>query len=248
MAKTALFGNDFSMQLPPAIFIADSSGLDFLNSIATPVDTQVDWISNGDGLLRWLAQANIVPVDVLDELKARAMPGELDKVADQARALREWFRGFVRQHMGQPLTPKAVRELEPLNRLLERDEAFSQIVRIAMTMAISWDCNGCGAGARRIRCCYRSAKRWRNFVCDEDFSDVKACEGQSCTLMFADHTRGRARRWCSMAICGNRAKQAAHRTGSRANVESRRLVAFSSEVETGPREENATKQESKARF
>jgi len=40
---------------------------------------------------------------------------------------------------------------------------------------------------------------------------VKACEGPVCTLLFADHTRGRARRWCSMALCGNRAKQAAHR-------------------------------------
>jgi len=49
------------------------------------------------------------------------------------------------------------------------------------------------------------------FVCEEDFSYVKACEGPACTLMFADHTRGHARRWCSMAICGNRAKQAAHR-------------------------------------
>jgi len=31
--------------------------------------------------------------------------------------------------MGRPLTPKALNELGPLNRLLERDEAFSQIVR-----------------------------------------------------------------------------------------------------------------------
>ena len=116
------------MQLAPAIFIADSLGLDFLNSIATPVDTPVDWIDDGDGLLRWLAQARLVPSEVLDELKARAMPGELDKVADQARALREWFRGFVRKHMGEPLTPRALRELEPLNRLLERDDAFSRIV------------------------------------------------------------------------------------------------------------------------
>jgi hypothetical protein len=30
------------------------------------------------------------------------MPGELDKVADQARDLREWFSGFVRKHMGRP--------------------------------------------------------------------------------------------------------------------------------------------------
>ena len=199
------------MQLAPAIFIADSLGLDFLNSIATPVDTPVDWIDDGDGLLRWLAQAQLVPPDVLDELKARAMPGELDKVADQARALREWFRGFVRKHMGQPLTPKALRELEPLNRLLERDEAFSRIAAHR---------HGDGDHLE-----LQEMRRWRSpealllpigealgrFVCDENFSDVKACEGQGCTLMFADHTRGRARRWCSMAICGNRAKQAAHR-------------------------------------
>jgi predicted RNA-binding Zn ribbon-like protein len=201
---------------PPAIFVADSLGLDFLNSIATPVDTPVDWIADGDGLLRWLAQAKLVPAEALDELKARAMPGELDKVAGQARALREWFRTFVRKHMGRPLAvkaarDKALRELEPLNRLLERDEAFSRIVQHRHD------------DGNRLE--LHKMRRWRSpeslllpigealakFVCEEDFSGVKVCEGHSCTLIFADHTRGRARRWCSMAICGNRAKQAAHR-------------------------------------
>src|ERR1700756_5654554 len=107
----------------PAIFIADSLGLDFLNSIATPVDTVVDWLDSGDGLLRWLAQARLVTADGLDELKAGGNPGELDKVAGKARELREWFRGFARKHMGRPLTPRSLQELGPLNRLLERDEA-----------------------------------------------------------------------------------------------------------------------------
>jgi predicted RNA-binding Zn ribbon-like protein len=196
---------------PPAIFIADSLGLDFLNSIATPVDTPVDWLDSGDGLLKWLAQAKLVPANALDELKARAMPGELDNVADQARELREWFRGFVRKHMGRPLTPKALRELGPLNKLLERDEAFSQISRHRERDDDRFE--------------LRAMRRWRSpeslllpigealakFVCEEDFANIKACEGHSCTLIFADHTRRRARRWCSMAICGNRAKQAAHR-------------------------------------
>src|SRR6476469_1108413 len=114
---------------PPAMFLADSLGLDFLNSVATLADTPVDWLDDGDGLLRWLAQAKLVPAETLAELKARAIPGELDKVADQTRALREWFRGFVRTHMGRQLTPKALNELGRLNRLLERDEAFSQISR-----------------------------------------------------------------------------------------------------------------------
>jgi hypothetical protein len=36
-------------QKSPAIFIADSVGLDFLNSIATPADTEIDWIGDGEG-------------------------------------------------------------------------------------------------------------------------------------------------------------------------------------------------------
>jgi hypothetical protein len=41
----------------PAMFIADARGIDFLNSIATPVDVSVDWIRDGQGLVRWLRQA-----------------------------------------------------------------------------------------------------------------------------------------------------------------------------------------------
>jgi predicted RNA-binding Zn ribbon-like protein len=200
------------------MFLADSLGLDFLNSVATLADTSVDWLDDGEGLLRWLAQAKLVPAETLAELKARAIPGELDKVADQTRAVREWFRGFVRKHMGRPLTPKALSELAPLNRLLERDEVFSQISRHRYGKSDDLE-------LRRMR-------RWRSpeslllpigealatFVCQEDFANVKACEGHSCTLVFADHTRRRARRWCSMAICGNRAKQAAHRNRLKKNA------------------------------
>jgi predicted RNA-binding Zn ribbon-like protein len=194
-------------QRTPAIFIADSLALDFLNSIATPVDTPIDWLDSGDGLLRWLAQARLVPADAIDELKARAMPGELDNVADQARALREWFRGFVRKHMGAALAPKALHELEPLNRLLGRDEAFSQISRHHGGLELQVMRHWRSPESLLLPIGEALAK----FVCEEDFTNVKACAGRSCTLLFADHTRRRARRWCSMAICGNRAKQAAHR-------------------------------------
>jgi predicted RNA-binding Zn ribbon-like protein len=101
--------------------------------------------------------------------------------------------------------------LEPVNRLLERDDSFNRIVA--------------SPKGEKAPLQLRKARRWRTpeallfpigevlaqFVCTEDFSNVRACEGHACTLFFADHTRGRARRWCTMALCGNRAKQAAHR-------------------------------------
>jgi predicted RNA-binding Zn ribbon-like protein len=203
--------HDRTMRRPPAFFVADAPALDFLNSVATPTDTPIDWIDNGEGLLDWLEQARLVQVEALEALRAQAMPAELDSVAAQARSLREWFRTFVRRHGGRKLTTKSLDELGPLNRLLDRDEGFGQIVA-------DRDGNASGLQLRMMR-------RWRSpealllpigealakFVCEEDFSNLKACEGPTCTLVFADHTRGRARRWCSMAICGNRAKQAAHR-------------------------------------
>jgi predicted RNA-binding Zn ribbon-like protein len=195
----------------PAFFIADSLGLDFLNSVATPADTPVDWLDSGDGLVAWLAQAGLVPASALRALTAEAPRGELDKVAEQARALREWFRAFVRKHMGRPLADSAIDDLKPLNKLLARDETFSQVAERRE-----------GGGARFH---LETMRRWRSpesllppiaealarCVCDEDFANIRACEGQRCTLIFADHTRRRLRRWCSMATCGNRAKQAAHR-------------------------------------
>ena len=96
---------------PPAIFVGDAPGMDFLNSIATPLDAPIDWIDDGDGLLNWLEQAQLVPADALGSIRARALPGQLDKVADQARSLREWFRNFVREHKGRPLTAKSSRQI-----------------------------------------------------------------------------------------------------------------------------------------
>ena len=87
----------------------------------------IDWIDDGEGLLSWLEQARLVPADVLEGIRAQAVPGELDEVAGQARSLREWFRGFIRQRKGRPLTSQVLSELEPLNRLLERDEGFGRI-------------------------------------------------------------------------------------------------------------------------
>jgi predicted RNA-binding Zn ribbon-like protein len=197
---------------PPAIFVADALALDFLNSVATPADVEIDWIEDGEGFLDWLGQVQLVPPDVLKALRAEAGPGQLDNVAAQARSLREWFRKFVRSRKGAPLVAKDLQKLEPLNRLLERDGRFSQIEARPADM----DPNPLAL---------RTMRRWRSpeslllpigealskFVCEENFTHVKACEGPACTLLFADHTRGHARRWCSMAICGNRAKQAAHR-------------------------------------
>lgn len=195
----------------PALFLADATGLDFLNSVATPADAPVDWLDDGEGLLSWLAQARLVPKAVLEEMRARAIPGELDRLADQARALREWFRAFVRAHKGHALQAAHLAELEPLNQLLKRDERYGEIVAQAHDESLALSLIQTRRWSSPETLLLPIAEAMAQLVCTEDFSYIKACEGPTCTLLFADHTRGHARRWCSMSLCGNRAKQAAHR-------------------------------------
>jgi predicted RNA-binding Zn ribbon-like protein len=213
---------------PPPLFIADNMGLDFLNSIAVPGDIKVEWLASGEDLLAWLSQAGLVPEDVLDGFRKKALPGELDAIAAQARGLRDWFKPFVYKHMGKPVEPRALRALEPLNQLLARDEEFGQIVapdRIQGQDHRHGQAKEGQAKEGTSGLVWRPQRHWKSpeslllplarslasLVCSEDFTSVKACEGPACTLLFVDRTRGGVRRWCSMAVCGNRAKQAAHR-------------------------------------
>src|SRR3712207_8580100 len=41
---------------------------------------------------------------------------------------------------------------------------------------------------------------------------LKACPWDSCQWAFYDQSRNRSGVWCNMAVCGNRAKVAAHRS------------------------------------
>ena len=208
---------------PPPFFIADNMGLDFLNSIAVPVDAKVEWLASGGDLLAWLEQARLVPAGVLNGFRKSALPGQLDAVAGQARSLRDWFKPFVYKHMGAPLEPSALRALEPLNHMLASDEEFGQIVAayrfrpgehqhgqtIEGTSGLAWLPQRRWQSPESLL--FPLARSLADLVCTEDFTYVRACQGPECTLLFLDRTRGHVRRWCSMAVCGNRAKQATHR-------------------------------------
>ena len=206
--------SDPGSRLPP-LFVADAVALDFLNSIATPVDTPVEWLASGADLLAWLEAAKLAPNEVIEGFRTGALPGELDAVAAQARALREWFRGFVSDHQGKPIRATALAELEPLNRVLARDHEFGQIIArprgqdSASPSALEWVTQREWRSPDTLL--LPIAKSMAQLVAEADFRDIKACEGSRCTVLFLDRTRSRARRWCSMSLCGNRAKQSAHR-------------------------------------
>jgi predicted RNA-binding Zn ribbon-like protein len=204
--------------LPPAILIGGALGLDFLNSIATPVDEVVEWIGNGADFLSWMKQAGLLTSEDIKVIRQSMSAQQLDTVASDARALRDWFRGFVRQNMGRPLKRRALDQLGPLNQLLGSDAAFWQIEPSEIVQDRDKNEQPSPSALH-----LRPRRHWRKpesllclvaeeiakFICTADLRHVKACEGGSCTLLFLDQSHRHGRRWCVMAICGNRAKAAA---------------------------------------
>lgn len=216
--------------LPPAIFLGGAPALDFLNSIATPVDEIVEWMGNGVNFLSWMKQAGLLTEDEVRTVSRSMSAAQLDGVAGDARELRDWFRGFVHEHRGSTLKKRALDEVAPLNRLLCSDAVFWQLEPSEVRD------RGKSKGPLSTIFHLRPRRHWRNpasllsllaeeiakFICSADFRHIKACEGGTCTLLFLDQSHRHGRRWCSMAICGNRAKAAAFAARAKGKAKSRR--------------------------
>ena len=50
-----------------------------------------------------------------------------------------------------------------------------------------------------------------------DWARVKLCAAETCRWAFVDESRNRSRAWCSMDVCGNRAKARSFRSRARAH-------------------------------
>ena len=190
---------------PDPFFIADHRALDFLNSVASPHGEKIDWLDDGESFLNWLKTGfGASAGDALSKTQA-------DDAARRGRALREWFRAFVEKHAGQPLTPSAVRALKPLNELLATDWNYQQVVAGIDALDVHSVRHPQAANPTLQPVAHAIAE----LLCHADFSSVRHCEGPGCTLWFLDVSKGHRRRWCSMAVCGNRTKVAQHRARKR---------------------------------
>ena len=204
---------------PPPFFIGEHLAIDFLNTLAAPRGELIEWLADGNDFVRWLEQAGSIEPAAAARNRESGRDA-LDEVARQAREFRQWLRGFVTARMGKPLRATAA-ALAPLNELLARDNSFPKV-----------EAAGRDAEDGR-RLLLRRVHRWENpvellepiaeaaadLICNQDFRRIRSCEGSACVLMFLDRTKAHARRWCSMAVCGNRAKAAAHRARKSQNEE-----------------------------
>jgi predicted RNA-binding Zn ribbon-like protein len=187
------------------IKMGDHPGLALVNSRALPNRRLVELIGDGDDYVRFLLDASLIDEEDATAIGSAFSAAEVDAAAAHARLVREQLRPAVAQWsegLGLERSP-ALRDA--LNDLLAPDSRYDRI-----------DEDGRLARGRR---------RWDDprqllvppiaalaqLLATGDRGLVRKCEDDLCTLWFYDHTKAHRRRWCSMAICGNRNKARAHR-------------------------------------
>ncbi len=62
------------------------------------------------------------------------------------------------------------------------------------------------------------ARSFARFLVEGDLSRVRKCSEPTCTLYFFDESKAGRRKWCSMSLCGNRAKATNHYRKTRSSA------------------------------
>ncbi len=200
---------------PPPTFepvqIGDHAALDFLNTVLAPAGVRLDFIHDGSALVSWLARTAVVPPAHATAV-ASFTPKQLDRLAADVRELREWFRELLQRWLAEGDRAVQASDLQRLNAWLEASPLNQSIKRGPGGLEIRVQRHPREPGSLLAELAAVCA----DLLAQRRPGEVRKCENPACTLVFADIKRGPRRRWCSMAVCGNRMKVAAHRSRQRA--------------------------------
>ena len=172
-----------SLETPP--ILADQPALDLINTVVMENGESVDHLVSDAATAAWLSRMTGGPVEASAGLGARAV--ELREVVRQAVLARK--RG------------DAI-DIAHLNALTRQMSSHMALVSYG--------------GQLHTERRYEGDASWRalaplgeaalTLLAEGDFSLVRECEHEECSLWFYDRTKSHRRRWCSMALCGNRHK------------------------------------------
>jgi predicted RNA-binding Zn ribbon-like protein len=194
---------------PTLLQLGGHRALDFLNTWREPGEA-VETLVDGRAFGAWLVDVGHLEEAELARLKRRFGEAAMDAAAAEARRFRESAREWLTRWRRAPRARYA-RELEELNRVLAREDRNRQV----FTGREGLELREVPTFESAAALVSLPAADIADLVTREDPNLIRECAGDPCTLWFLDRTKSHRRRFCSAAVCGNRAKVAAYRERQR---------------------------------
>lgn len=175
-------------------WVGNHPGLDLFNTAAADDNgAPVELLGGFDALASWLGEAQLVTPEDVRTVPARRRP----QLLRWTRRLRDAGRQVVDRDIARAADDRALDAIvAEVAVRLAHPEATGSITPVAAETPHD-----------RIRLAVALA------VLDAtrlDRSRVRRCGREGCVLLFFDTSKNGTRRWCDMAVCGNRVKAAAH--------------------------------------
>ena len=182
--------------------------LDFSNTVSRrpdPADNR-ERLTHFGRLVTWGEQAGLLKEKEAQRLRAGAKDHARAAAATLRRAvtLREAIFELFSAHARGEKAPEDA--LEVLNG--EVPGAYSCLRLGPDREGFSWSLSCKDEGAAPILApVVRAAAE---LLTSPDVGRVRECNLETCSWLFLDHSKNGTRRWCDMAVCGNRAKARRH--------------------------------------
>jgi len=187
------------------IKIGDDLAVDFANTVYSPGDPAGSLHSWPDLIDFLELRGGLAPGDG-GMLRAMGATEARRCAAAFAQALR--LRETIRAMLGAMASKRPMRAqwVGEVNQALETGAGASRLLR----QDTGWRLGLSPGPAGPLQALASIARAIAELVVSGRSVEIGKCANPRCLLFFRDRSRTRRRRWCSMAVCGNRMKVAAH--------------------------------------
>lgn len=188
------------------LFVANDSSLDFVNTEVILDGVRTELLQNFSDFAEWLEKAGIASTGNAHRLREEwADTPETNRSLQTARELRSQLRTSVENIVNSGRLPGSL--AGALNRHLKYPRLADEVIPAKGRLQIQsrWLLE------KPADLVVPVAHLAANFFSSADYSAIRKCENPDCILFFYDTSKNHSRRWCSMGLCGNRAKVAAFR-------------------------------------
>jgi predicted RNA-binding Zn ribbon-like protein len=185
------------------LFLGNHLALDFLNTRPVVDGVPVELLLDFEALLRWFQAAGLIKPEHSAVLREQGEKSQRTRQSlKHILELREMLRREVISLEGGAPVHRAT--IEELNRLMREHPMRRTLTASGASLTLG-DALVCDRPEDLVAPLAEAAAR---LFAECDRSRIRKCD--QCVLHFLDISKKGTRRWCSMNMCGNRAKVAAY--------------------------------------
>jgi len=191
------------------LFVGNHPCLDLINTQLIVKGEPKDLLESVDDLYAWLRQARLLTASQAEFAEVHLHNEEAASSLESAKALRATLRIVAERVAAHKAVPASA--IDVMNQFLTQRPGYTELVRTKEGFKRRFH----SLATQQVELLAPLLESSSDLLSSDRLYLIKKCANAACVLYFLDTTKNHTRNWCSMQMCGNRMKVAAHYRRSR---------------------------------